>query len=374
MDNDEKYSLITRGAQEVLTSEDLRSFIADGTPLRHYIGFEISGKVHLGTGLMTGMKISDMQKAGVKCSCYLATYHAWINNKLGGDLEKIRAYTGYFKEALRKSIDVMGGDSDSVRFVSGDELYHNNDEYWRIVIDVAKHMTLNRSLRAITILGRKEGEAVSTAQLLYPAMQVADIFVQDINIAHAGMDQRKAHVVAREVAEKLVTRPLRDISGKIVKPVALHHSLLMGLAKPPSNVDGRSKEDILSEIKMSKSIPGSAVFVTDTPDEIRDKIKNAYCPAKIVDLNPIINWVEHVVFSSPDSVLNVKRSQKFGGDKTYESFDNVVKDFSSGSLHPVDLKFSVGEFIIDILEPVRKSFSRGNLAVLHKELDSIVGR
>ena len=67
--------------------------------------------------------------------------------------------------------------------------------------------------RSITILGRKEGEQHDFAKLIYPAMQAADIFALGVHIAQAGMDQRKAHVVARDVATKMRINPLRDASG-----------------------------------------------------------------------------------------------------------------------------------------------------------------
>jgi tyrosyl-tRNA synthetase len=70
MDSETKFDLITRNTEEVLTPEDLKNFIETGVPLKHYIGFEISGKVHLGTGLMTGLKVADFQKAGVDCSIF----------------------------------------------------------------------------------------------------------------------------------------------------------------------------------------------------------------------------------------------------------------------------------------------------------------
>ena len=114
----------------------------------------------------------------------------------------------------------------------GSDLYHHNDEYWATLIDVAKNTSLARMQRSITILGRKEGESVDFAKLLYPAMQVADIFIMGVNIAHAGMDQRKAHVIARDVASKMRVTPLLDAKGAQIKPVCVHHPLLLGLNKP----------------------------------------------------------------------------------------------------------------------------------------------
>ena len=63
---------IARNLEEVLTREDLEHLVASGTPLRHYIGFEISGKIHLGTGLVCMAKVKDFVEAGVDCTIFLA--------------------------------------------------------------------------------------------------------------------------------------------------------------------------------------------------------------------------------------------------------------------------------------------------------------
>ncbi len=60
MDTDEKISYVVRSpTEEVLTTEDLRALFDQGRAIDHYIGFEISGLIHLGTGLMAGAKIAD---------------------------------------------------------------------------------------------------------------------------------------------------------------------------------------------------------------------------------------------------------------------------------------------------------------------------
>ena len=323
MDVEKRFELIKRGTAEILTEEDLQELLKQKVSLKHYIGFEISGKVHLGTGLMCGKKIADFQKAGIECSCYLATWHAWINNKLGGDLDNIRKGADYFKEGLKISIDIMGGNSSKVKFITGDQLYHNNDNFWLTTIEVAKNMTLKRALRAITIMGRKEGEDVALAGLFYTPMQVADIFVQGINIAHAGLDQRKAQIIAREVGDKLKFMPLKH-KGKIYKPVAIHHPLIMGLQSPPEWPIPKEKlDEYLSELKMSKSKPGSAVFITDSPEEITNKLKGAFCPMGDISYNPVIDWCEKLVFVNEKSKFIVKRPQKFGGNKTYSSLEKL---------------------------------------------------
>jgi len=78
-----------------------------------------------------------------------------------------------------------------------------NEAYWKKVITVAQNVTLSRSRRAISIMGRTSKELIQTSQLFYPMMQVADIFWLDVDICQLGIDQRRANILAREVAEKL---------------------------------------------------------------------------------------------------------------------------------------------------------------------------
>jgi len=196
MDAKERLKLIKHNTEELMTEEDLVKLLESGQELKHYIGFEISGKPHLGHGLVCMSKIKDLVDAGVDCSIFLADWHSWINDKLGGDMEKIQKIAvNYFKEALIAAYKCVGGNLKDLKFVLGSELYHNNDKYWETVIDVSKNTTMGRITRSITIMGRKEGDSVDFAKMLYAPMQVADIFTQGINITHAGLDQRKAQVM-----------------------------------------------------------------------------------------------------------------------------------------------------------------------------------
>ena len=251
------------------------------------------------------------------------------------------------------------------------ELYHNNDEYWATVIDVSKHTSLNRTLRSIDIMGRKQEESVDFAKLIYPPMQVADIFIQGINLAHAGTDQRKAHVVAREVAEKLRIKPLLK-DGKKYKPIAVHHHLILGLQKPPVwPVPKESLRDIWTSMKMSKSIVGSAVFIHDSPEEIRQKMNNAFCPEKETEFNPVLDWCKHLLFSREKFVLKVERPAKFGGDVEFDTYSDLEKTFADGKLHPLDLKKATAEALVKLLEPARKHFEKPRIKKFKEEMERL---
>jgi tyrosyl-tRNA synthetase len=367
--------LITRNLEEVLTREDLQHLVDSGTPLRHYIGFEISGKIHLGTGLVCMSKVKDFVDAGVSCTIFLADWHSWINDKLGGDPETIRRIAvGYFQEGLKASFQALGGDPAKLNFVLGTDLYHHNDAYWATLIDVAKNTSLARMQRSITILGRREGESVDFAKLIYPPMQVADIFIQGINIAHAGMDQRKAHVVARDVAAKMRVSPLRDGQGATVKPVCVHHPLLLGLKKPsmwpPPETD---LADFWASMKMSKSDKHSALFVHDTEEEIREKVRRAFCPPDSAEFNPMLDWVRKLIFAR-DGEFRVERSPQHGGPLRFSSPEEANEAYLSGALHPADLKNGVADWLVGALEPARRAFAQPERRALLEELDALGGR
>lgn len=368
MDIEEKIEIVNQKpvVEEIITIDNLRNLLETGHKLKHYIGFEISGIPHLGTALMQALVIRNLQKVGIKCRIFLADWHSWINNKLGGDLEYIQKVgKKFFGKVLLDSIDLVKGDSEKVDVILGSELYDKNNDYWRLVIDVSRHNTLNRMKRSISIAGRKEGENVSFALLIYPAMQVADIFELESFIAHAGMDQRKAHVIALETYDKIF-KPLK-INGEIVQPVIIHHHLIMGLQKP--NFIPQDEEELKQlkiDMKMSKSKPDSAIFISDGEEEIRRKIKNAFCLAKDLRYNPIIDWVEYLIFPIAKE-FKVEREQKYGGDIYYENIEELKKDFKEGNLHPLDLKNAVAEYLVKFLKPLYSKYKENEFVKEIKE-------
>ena len=56
---------------------------------------------------------------------------------------------------------------------------------------------LARIQRCCTIMGRKETDEMSAAQIFYPCMQAADVFFLKADICQLGMDQRKVNMLAR---------------------------------------------------------------------------------------------------------------------------------------------------------------------------------
>jgi len=125
-------------------------------------------------------------------------------------------------------------------------------------------------------------------------------------------------------------------------------------------------------MKMSKSIPNSAVFIHDSPDEIRKKMRKAFCPEKEVGFNPVLDWAKYLIFRDKKSKLVVERPAKFGGNVTYRSYEDLERDFAKGKLHPMDLKNSVAEALVVLLEPARRHFEKPKNRKMLEELEKLI--
>ena len=382
-----------------------------GELIRHYIGFEISGHIHLGTGISSALKIKKLQDAGVKCSIFLADYHTYLNNKLDGSFETIRKVAKeYFGPVMMLCCEVTGCDVSQIDLVLAQDLYsgtRNGESFWSFDMKIGKELTLNRVLKSISVMGKEAGENVAFSTLRYPVMQVSDAFFMQTHIVHAGLDQRKCHVLMRETAHKLDDKFAIKLGNSSIKPIASHHSLLLGLEKPKETIIETNELTIeeqrnlsylqaevaeqgtvnLSEIdqtvakttielinlhhaktvevnKMSKSKPDSCIFVHDSVNEIKRKLKKAYCPLPRPDeqslaeieaeqlWNPLLDWCKKMVFPA-GKTINIIRKEEWGGNATYHDFEHLKQDYFSGKIHPMDLKNALSETLTDWFELIR---------------------
>jgi tyrosyl-tRNA synthetase len=341
MDVDERLAFIMREpTEEVVTADELHALIETKTHLKHYIGLEISGILHIGSLVMTGFKINDFMKAGIHTTVFLADWHTYINDKMGGDWDRIKKVSQYYTEAFKFFCP-------GVNIVLGSDLYKRTNDYWENFVLFSKHMTLARTMRSLTIMGRSEAEKnLDLSQLLYPPMQSVDIKALDLDIVHAGMDQRKIHMLVREIFPKL--------GWKV--PVLVHHHLLPGLSEPLRiNLGEDAAEDTRISSKMSKSKPASGILIHDDEKTIHNKIGKAFCPVEVAVGNPILELVRYVVFHEFDEFV-IERPTKYGGSISYTSYRDIEHDFVTKKIHPMDLKNSTATYINKIIEPIRQHF------------------
>jgi len=318
MDIDKKLEIIKRNTEEVVSEEELVNLLKKKKNPSVYCGYEPSGPMHLGH-FVTITKLMDMQKAGFKVKILLADVHAFLNRK--GDEEEIKKEV----ENWRKTIKAIGLDAE---IVLGSD-FQFKKEYQLDVMRLAQASTINRGLRSMQEIAR-DIENATISQLMYPLMQVADIKHLKVDVAEGGMEQRKVHMIGKDMKKIL------DYEF-----IAIHTPLITSLKGPGQ--------------KMSKSIPGSGISVIDSEEEIKKTIKNAYCPEKETRGNPILQIARLIIFPRIKK-FSIKRPEKFGGNVSFGIYDELEEEYSKGSIHPLDLKNSVAEYLEEIIAPIRKNW------------------
>ncbi len=337
---DEKIELIKSFADEIVTEDELRDIFKTKKRYYAYDGFEPSGQIHIAQGLLRAITVNKLTSIGVHFKFWVADWFAMLNNKLGGDLKKIQKVGEYFIEVWK----ACGMDLKNVEFIWTSEFIKKNPDYWESVMRLSKLASVQRVLRCSQIMGREDSANNPSAQILYPLMQAADIHHLEVDIAQLGLDQRKVNMLARELFPKLGWKA----------PIAVHHHMLLGLQFAGEGLEGVDRKIAM---KMSKSNPASAIFMTDTKEEVFDKFKKAYCPEGKEEDNPVLEYARYIVFERFKEIL-IKRPSKFGGDLKINSYEELCKRFVAKEIHPLDLKQNIAGYINELLEPVRIHFKR----------------
>lgn len=342
MNIDEKIAIVQSVAAEVLTEEDLRKLFTEKEHPLAYDGFEPSGNIHIAQGLLRAITVNRLAKTGIRFVFWVADWFSLMNNKMGGDLEKIRTVGEYYIEVWR----ACGMNLEHVEFVWASE--RMDHEYWLRTIRIGMANSVERIERCGQIMGRGEKDTLSAAQIFYPVMQASDVFELEVDIMQLGMDQRKVNILAREMADKFGWK----------KPVAIHHHMLAGLQQIDTTLTGA--EAAVAK-KMSKSNPDSAIFMTDSDKEVERKISKAYCPEGVAQDNPVLEYFKHIIFPLMPVVV-IERPEKFGGNASFSHYRELEDAFTTkGSddkflVHPMDLKKTCAKCINTLLDPVRAHF------------------
>jgi len=336
---DERVALIKSVGEEIIQEEELAKMLKVKQHPICYDGFEPSGRMHIAQGILRAINVNRMTKAGCNFIFWVADWFALLNNKMGGDLKKIRTVGAYMIEVWK----ACGMDMTRVEFRwAAEDINRNANDYWMRVMDIARKFNVPRIKRCAQIMGRKEEEDLSAAQILYPCMQCADIFYLKADICQLGMDQRKVNMLAREYCDEAKIK---------YKPVIVSHHMLAGLKE--------------GQEKMSKSDPESAIFMEDSESEVNSKIKKAFCPPAVLEKNPIFEYIKWIIFQSFGEFV-VERSPENGGTKVYKLYDECAADYTSGTLHPGDVKAAVAKALNRLIQPVRDHFANNEEEKKHR--------
>ncbi|CAN6363591.1 unnamed protein product [Urochloa humidicola] len=304
-------------------------------------GFEPAAVATAAEVLGAALRAQAAARAGCRVRIVVGDLIAFLNKKMGGgEWGAIRAAARRNAEVLEAALRALkviggggGGEVEVEVLLASDEVRRRAGEYWGpLVMDVAQRFSVSRVL-----MGRKENK-LWAGQFLSTVMQCADVFFYQADICHMAMDQREVNLLARDYCEA---------SGRQNKPIIL------------------SYEDMLPGLKegqrISNSDPSSAIFMEDDEFEVNKKINKAFCPPGIVEANPCLEYIKHIVLPWSGNFVVIRAEA--GGNKTYNEVEELFEDYRSGALHPADVKANLKKAINQILQSVRDNlihFERNN--------------
>ncbi len=333
MKAEERFELVKRNTQEILTEDELREILGSGKKLSSYYGTATTGPFHMAY-LIPLTKVFDFNKAHIKTKILLADIHAALDD-LKSDWSQIESRAKYYQKCIELSLPW----DEKPEFVLGSSFQLDKD-YCNDVLKMATHVTVNRATRAASEVTRMKNPKVS--ELIYPIMQALDEEYLDVDIQIGGIDQRHIMALAREELPVLGYKPRVEVMTPLV-----------------ASLKG-------AESKMSASLPDTHIKVYDSETQIREKVSRAYCLAGDAN-NAVLHIAKFIVFTL-NGKMKIERPEKFGGDVVFESYAEIEEAFIGKKLHPADLKKAVAEELVEIFAPARKFFDS------HKDILEELGK
>ncbi|MDY6788680.1 MAG: tyrosine--tRNA ligase [Candidatus Nanohaloarchaea archaeon] len=329
MDLERRKELVLKNTSETITEEELEEKLEKEEPVA-YIGYAPTGMMHIGH-FTTIRKIRDFVEAGFKFKILLADIHAELDIEKT-PLELVEARTEYYRKAVEGMLESAGVDMDKIEFVKGSDFQHG-EEYQKGYMHLMENMTVRRAQRSVNEVVRHGEDSMKASGLLYSAMQIMDTVALDVDVAYAGLDQRRIYMLGRETLPKIGEGTVTCVFAP----------LLSGLTGG----------------KMSASEEKSKIGIHDTEEEIREKIGDAYCPQGEKEDNGVLEYVRYLVFpilEDRNESFLVERPEKYGGDLEFESYQELEESFLEGELHPQDLKNATSSYLDLVLQPIREKF------------------
>ncbi|KAF2953495.1 hypothetical protein DAI22_01g412200 [Oryza sativa Japonica Group] len=288
---DQRFATLKSIGEDRVKDSELELLLKKKSAPVCYVWCDPTPFMRISQGIITTLSVNKMVKSGYKVKILMADWIAQMNRNIGGNLSEMRTIGLYNIEMWKAA----GMALDRVEIVwLSDEISRLADEYWPLAIDVARKTTV-------------------------------DIWL-------LGMDQHEANLLAREYCKRVKRRN---------KPVAVSHKKLPNLLQYPEEEHRRN--------------PFLAIFMDDSTVDISRKIKHAFCPPKLAEGNPCLEYIKYIILPWYGK-FEVVREKEDGGNKTFLSMEELTADYVSGVLHPGDMKLALANSLIKILQPVYDHF------------------
>ena len=324
-EQEKKFQLITRNLQEVIGENELKSLISQDKEISLYWGTMPTSSISIAY-FFPMMKVADFLRAGVKVKILLADIHAALDSVPWDVLEKRYKY---YEIAVHTILDTIGVDRSKLEFVKGSTFQLGGD-YSLDLLKLSTLATVNSAKHAAAEVV-KLGDSPKLSGVIYPLMQALDEQYLSVDAQFGGMDQRKIMVFAREYLPKI------NYKARI----ELINPLIRGLVG----------------VKMSSSVENSKVDLMDGEKVVSKKLNKADCIAGDAD-NGIMALAQYLIFvlkGDKGEDFVIQRPEKYGGDLTFKSYDELENAFVKEELHPLDLKMGVAAELNKLLAKFRES-------------------
>ena len=329
MDAEERFNLIKRNTQEIITEKELKHLLEEKKHPKGYIGLATTGKIHIGY-FIPMIKVGDFLRADFKFTMLLADIHGHLDDQKA-PFELLDYRVKYYKEVISAMIGALGIDTKNLEFKRGSD-FELDKNYTLDMYRLAALNTLDRTKRAAAGVVRF-GENPKLSGFIYPILQTLDEQYMDMDVQYGGIDQRKILAFARENLPKLGYKARVEIMTP----------MLPGL----------------QGAKMSSSEEKSKIDLLDSAETVKNKINSAHCPISAED-NGVLAFLKYVIFVNKidnKQELTIKRAEKFGGNLIYDTYEKLEKDYLNKKVHPLDIKNTVSEEVNKLLEPIRQKMN-----------------
>ena len=323
---EQKYNLITSNLQEIVGEEKIKEIIKDRN-FKVYIGAAPTGKPHLGYFVWV-LKIGELLKADCHVTMLFADLHAYLDN-MKCTWELLGYRTQYYELIIKKMLSLANVPLEKLNFVRGTD-FQLKEEY---TLDMYK-MSALASTKDTQRAGAevvKQTDNPKMSGLLYPILQALDEEYLQVDAQLGGLDQRKIFMFAREFLPKIGYE----------KRVHLMSPLIPGLGESG---------------KMSSSEPNSKIDFDDTDKDIKKKINKAYSVDGVIENNGLLSLLKYVIFriKPENEKFVINRQEEYGGQISFENYQQVEDAFVKKELASIDLKQGVSEELIKIISPLRE--------------------
>lgn len=337
MDKVEKFDLITKNLKEVLGEEELKKKLDSDEEISIYWGTMPTGSISIAY-FFPLLKIADFLRAGCEVKILIADLHAALDSVPWKMLEK---RTKYYEEAVKSILQTTNIDLKKLKFVKGSE-FQLSEKYYQDLLKLSTITNINDAKRASSE-GVKSaiGTNAKLSGLIYPLMQALDEEYLDVDAQFSGLDQRKIMVYAREYLPKI----------NYDQRIELMTPMIRGLVGE----------------KMSSSQENTKIDLLEDPKKLESKINKAEFIEGNTN-NGIMAMFQYIIFNIKESQkekLTIERPEKFGGNLTYSSYEELEKDVKNKKIHPLDIKKTLSKELNILLD--KKIRSSSKLKKLHEE-------